>query len=128
MKLLLDTHILLWAMLDDARLSGAARSLLEDPENEITVSVISFYEIAIKASLGKSGISCSTAQIIDYVRQAAVSVLDLRPAHAITMETLPWHHRDPFDRILVSAALTEPARLVTHDQALAAYSSTIILV
>ena len=126
MKLLLDTHILIWAILNDPRLSAAARRLLDDPRNEVWVSAVSYCEIAIKRSLGRSRLACSTTDIADYVDQCGLPVLDLRPAHVKTLETLPWHHRDPFDRMLVAQALTEPMRLVTQDVAVVQYSDTII--
>lgn len=128
MRLLLDTHILIWALLDDPSLSLSARQLIQDDSNVVYVSSVSFTEVAIKRSLGRSGIECSVQDIISYVNNAGCSVLDLQPIHAVVLETLPWHHRDPFDRMLIAQALTEPMRLVTHDSAVARYSDTIIKV
>jgi PIN domain nuclease of toxin-antitoxin system len=126
MRLLLDTHVLLWAMLDDPQLGAHGRTLIKDPHNEVWVSAVSYCEIAIKSSLGKSGLSCSTKTMSQYVSDCGIPVLDLRAHHAETLETLPWHHRDPFDRMLVAQALSEPMRLVTHDHQVIQYSDTII--
>jgi len=128
MMLLLDTHILIWALLDDPALTTQARALLQDPANTIHASTISYCEVAIKRSLGGSGLECSVRDLASYVSHSDIGVLDLRPAHAITLETLPWIHRDPFDRMLIAQALTEPMRLVTHDKTVARYSDTIMTV
>ena len=128
MMVLLDTHILLWAMLDDPRLPLSARTYLQDPRHQVWVSTVSYCEIAIKASLGRSGLSCSASEVASYVDRCGLPQLDLRPAHALMLETLPWHHRDPFDRMLVAQALAEPMRLITHDPLVARYSPTIIQV
>jgi len=126
MKLLLDTHILIWALLDDLSLSTKARQLIEDPGNDTCVSSVSYVEVAIKWSLGRGGLSCSAHDLSKYVNRCRLKVVNLTPAHAYTLEGLPWHHRDPFDRMLVAQALTEPMRLVTHDAVVARYSETII--
>jgi len=128
MMLLLDTHILVWALLADPALTVQARTLLTDPANTIFASSVSYCEVAIKRSLGRSGLACSAQDLAGYVSHCRIGVLDLRPAHVITLETLPWIHRDPFDRMLIAQALTEPMRLVTHDKTVARYSNTIITV
>lgn len=128
MRLLLDTHILIWALLDHPMLSRSARALLGDPDNTIWISSISFFEVSIKRSLGRSGLQCSTAEVKQYVEQSHLGVLGLSARHACTLEELPWLHRDPFDRILVAQALTEPMRLVTHDDWVTQYSDSIIKV
>lgn len=128
MRVLLDTHVALWALVDDRRLTVNARVAIANPDNSVTVSAASIWEIAIKHALGRSGIPFSANLAIRYFLQAGYQLLDVRPEHAATVETLPKLHGDPFDRMLVAQAITEPLRLMTHDHALAAYSDTIILV
>jgi PIN domain nuclease of toxin-antitoxin system len=131
MRLLLDTHIALWSIADDPRLSGEARNLIAEPANEILVSVASLWEIAIKhalSRLGRADMALSAHQAHQYFREAGYHMLGIDAAHAIAVEALPALHGDPFDRILVAQALSEPARLITHDTKVAAYSDTIIAV
>jgi len=126
MMLLLDTHILIWALLDDPALSPLARELINEPRNTLYVSSISFCEVAIKRSLGRENLACSTTEMAKYVEQCGLQTLNFQPAHAITLETLPWHHRDPFDRMLIAQAFTETMNFVTHDHTLVQYSDTIL--
>lgn len=128
MRLLLDTHILLWALTDDRRLGPAARGLFADSDNAVYISAVTVWEIAIKHALRRGAMPFSGAAAIDYCIQAGYLFLDMRPEHAAALESLPALHADPFDRMLVAQALTEPMRLLTHDQAVAAYDRTIVLV
>ncbi|MCL2783861.1 MAG: type II toxin-antitoxin system VapC family toxin [Propionibacteriaceae bacterium] len=126
MILLLDTHILIWALLDDPALSNQARRLISDPRNTKCVSSISICEVAIKHSLGPERLACSAGEIANYLDQCGLATLDFTPNHAVALETLPWFHRDPFDRMLLAQAITEEMRLVTHDSVLTQYSDTVI--
>lgn len=129
MNLLLDTHIALWALTADKRLPAAAAALLLDEANTVAMSMVSFWEIAIKhAMYGRSGIACSAADAFDYARAAGYLLLNLEPAHVIAMEKLPKGHADPFDRMLVAQALATPLRLLTHDRKLQNFNDTIIYV
>lgn len=131
MKLLLDTHILLWALGDAPELSRQARDLLEDDTNESIVSAVSIWEIAIKSAVsrkGRSAISWSAGEVLEKCTATAIHLLPVLPSHAVRVEKLPLLHGDPFDRLLVAQALSEPLRLVTSDRELAAYSDTVILV
>lgn len=125
MRLLLDTHILLWAMAGDHRL-GKAEALILDPVNSIVVSTASYLELAIKISQGK--IDVSIPQIRAAVVESGFEELPVNGVHAEILVSLPWRHKDPFDRILVAQALAEPMRLVTADAVVADYSDTVILV
>lgn len=131
MRLLLDTHIAIWAIADHHSLSAKARNLINDPDNAIVVSAATIWEIAIKHALARSGANDMPIfgdQALGFFRQAGFEMLDISPTHAAAAETLASLHADPFDRLLVAQAMTVPLRLVTHDQKIAAYSDTIILV
>ena len=126
MRLLLDTHVALWAIADDPRLSAAARLLIDAPANEVVVSAVSVWEIAIKHSLGRGDMPISAAQALAFFQEAGYSLLAVSAAHAVAVEALPPIHADPFDRLLVAQALHEPLRLLTHDAAVAQYGGSII--
>ncbi|MCX9158079.1 type II toxin-antitoxin system VapC family toxin [Niveibacterium sp. 24ML] len=128
MNLLLDTHVALWAIADSPRLSAAARALIEAPRNTVWVSAVSVWEIAIKHSLGRGDMPISGAQALTFFEQAGYRMLSIEPEHAAAVEGLAAHHADPFDRLLVAQALSEPLRLLTHDATVARYSDTISLI
>ncbi len=128
MRLLLDTHIALWAITDDPKLPTRARELILAPENEIYISAASVWEIAIKHTLGRHTIPISGEEARNYFAEAGYIPLPITDQHAAATETLPPLHADPFDRILVAQALTEPLKLVTHDATVAGYSDSILLV
>ncbi len=129
MRLLLDTHIALWAIADHLNLSAKARRLIDDPDNQIVVSAASIWEIAIKHALARGGpndMPLSGQDALGYFREAGFELLAIAPAHAAAVETLAALHADPFDRMLVVQALTTPLRLLTHDPRVVAYSDTVI--
>lgn len=131
MRLLLDTHIALWAVIDDPKLPRPAREMIADPTNEIFVSAATLWEIAIKHSLARGlphDMPVSGKEALHYFRAAGYEVIGISPSHAIAVENLPPLHADPFDRLLVAQALTEPLRLITRDPRVAAYSDTVIAV
>lgn len=128
MNLLLDTHVALWAITDSPKLPPSARDLITSPDNTIRVSVASIWEIAIKHSLGRGDMPVSGSDAMHYFRESGYRILAIEAEHAIAIEGLPAHHQDPFDRIIVAQALTEPLRLVTHDPVVARYSDTVIRV
>lgn len=129
MRLLLDTHIAMWAIADHPNLSGKARRLIDDPDNTIVVSTATIWEISIKHTLARGGpndMPISGQEALGYFRDAGFEVLDIAATHAAAVETLPPLHGDPFDRMIVAQAMAVPLRLVTHDQRVAAYSDSII--
>ena len=125
MKLLLDTHILLWVMQDAAQLGRAARRLLADAD-EIYVSSVCLWEAAIKCARGR--LTLDLDALDEHLEQSAFTPLPITWAHARRLRQLPLLHGDPFDRMLVAQALSEPMHLLTHDAALAAYSELVIVV
>lgn len=126
MNLLLDTHVALWAITDNPNLSAQARELILAPRSAVWVSAVSVWEITIKHGLGRGDMPVSGQNALRYFRQAGYRFLVIEPEHAAAVETLPDHHQDPFDRLLVAQALMEPMRLLTHDATVARYSDTII--
>ncbi len=128
MNLLLDTHVALWAITDSPRLSDSARELIGSDKANIWISAASVWEIAIKHSLQRGDMPVSGAQALGHFREAGYRLLPIEPEHAAAIETLPAHHADPFDRLLIAQALHEPMRLLTHDRTVASYSDSIVLV
>jgi PIN domain nuclease of toxin-antitoxin system len=123
LKLLLDTHTVLWFLSGDGRLSESARRHLTDGSNRVLLSAAVVWEIAIKRSLGKLALP---GDYLDLLLGAGVQALPVSIAHAAAVEGLPWHHRDPFDRMLVAQASVEGASVVSRDDALAPYGVTLI--
>jgi PIN domain nuclease of toxin-antitoxin system len=121
-RLLLDTHALLWFVLDDNRLSSHAKSAIEKAENDIELSPASYWEIAIKIALGNYTLPESYEPFME--RQIAVNrfrILPIEVRHTAQLTTMPHHHKDPFDRVLVAQALTERIPLISNDPRLDAY-------
>jgi PIN domain nuclease of toxin-antitoxin system len=129
-KLLLDTHVALWAIARTFALSDLARTLIGDPENEVFVSVAAAWEIAIKHEPTRipNPMPLSGEEAMDAFRDAGFKTVDITSAHVRALKLLPPLHRDPFDRILVAQALSTPFRLLTRDRKVLAYSDTIIAV
>ncbi len=117
MRLLLDTHTFLWFVLNDAQLSSTARSLIVDPNNEVLLSPASYWEIAIKISIGKY--SLPTTDFENFMQQQVrvnnFTILPISIAHAAAVIALPLHHRDPFDRLLAAQAMVEAIPLLSGD-------------
>ena len=128
MKLLLDTHILLWALQDSPQLTASTRELLEAPANELYVSTASLWEIAIKHTRRPKDLPLSAEEVHEVLATTRAQLLNITPQHLLKLAQLPTHHNDPFDRILVAQALSEPLRLLTHDAVVAQYSDAIIRV
>lgn len=122
MRLLLDTHTLLWFLSDDAQLSTPARDLIEDGANEILLSVASAWEMAIKISLGKLTVGGSFDIFIpEQLALNSIELLSITLAHTAAVSTLPFHHRDPFDRLLIAQSLVDSVPIVIRDDVLDAY-------
>jgi PIN domain nuclease of toxin-antitoxin system len=120
--LLLDTHTFLWFCQDDPALSATAKGLIEDPANRKLVSVAGAWEIAIKAGLGKLNLGePSKTYIPNALARTGFELLPISLAHATAVESLPLHHRDPFDRLLVAQAMIEKLPLVSADRVLDPY-------
>jgi PIN domain nuclease of toxin-antitoxin system len=125
MRLLLDTHIFLWAVAGSPLLKPAVRRLIEDAD-EVYVSAASLWEVAIKARLGK--IEADAQELAAAIDASGFLELPVSAAHAVGVARLDLHHNDPFDRLLVAQALAEPLKLLTTDAVLAKYSNVVLLV
>jgi PIN domain nuclease of toxin-antitoxin system len=121
-RLLLDTHAFLWFITDHPQLSATAKALIEDPNSEILVSPASYWETAIKVSIGKYPL---TAPFETFITQGidgnGFTILPIEPRHAAVLTTVPFHHRDPFDRMLVAQAQVEKISVVSIDAILDQY-------
>jgi PIN domain nuclease of toxin-antitoxin system len=124
-KLLLDTHLVLWAMQDSKQLSATARKQIRAAEANY-VSAASLWEIAIKASLGKLAVDSDALE--EQLDVAGFQPLPITWQHTTRVRKLPMHHRDPFDRMLIAQAISEPLRLLTHDEGLSVYSDLVTVV
>lgn len=125
MKLLLDTHAFLWFILNDPLLSVSAAGLIADPNNEIEISPASYWEIAIKISIGKYSLGEPVADFFE--REIAVNqfrILPIEPRHVAPLAMMPFHHRDPFDRLIIAQAMIEQIPVVSADAAFDKYSVT----
>jgi len=124
MRLLLDTHVFLWAVANHPSLKPAARRVMEGAD-QIFISAVSIWEIAIKTRLGK--IHADPDELVNAIEASGFAELPVRALHAAGVAKLPMHHPDPFDRLLIAQAMSEPLKLLTADSALAEYSDLIVL-
>jgi PIN domain nuclease of toxin-antitoxin system len=124
MKLLLDTHVFLWAVDDSPNLSPAAKAAILDGRNVVYVSAATAWEISIKRAIGK--LKIPTGNYLEELRLHRFTPLNITTEHALAVEELPDHHKDPFDRMLIAQAQTESLTLITRDRRLALYDIKII--
>jgi PIN domain nuclease of toxin-antitoxin system len=122
--LLLDTHVVLWWLEDPSLVSEAARDAISDPVNDVLVSAVSSWEIAIKAGVGKLD---APPNFEEAVAQCGLKMISITCQHALQTQSLPLLHRDPFDRLLVAQAIVEGATLVTRDAMIRQYGVPAIL-
>ena len=132
MNVLLDTHILLWTLSNDARLPEKARKLIENENNEIYYSIISLWEVEIKHLAHPDAMPVSAKQLTEYCMQSGFQKISIKENHIFAMENLKRDkdaspHKDPFDRILICQASTENMIFVTHDSHIGGYSEPCIL-
>ncbi len=124
MKLLLDTHALLWWLADDEKLSELARKAIATPSSQVYVSAVSGWEISIKQALGR--LDVDTSQLMSEVENNGFMLLNIHFQHGITAGNLPVHHRDPFDRMLIAQAQCDELQLVSVDGCFADYDVDVI--
>ena len=128
MRVLLDTHLLLWSVASSRRLPREARSLILDAANEVFYSAASVWEIAIKSALRRRDFKANPVVLVRALAKSGFSELPVTAAHAARVAGLPAIHRDPFDRLLVAQSLAEPMTLLTNDAVLARYGPLVQLV
>ena len=127
MKILLDTHAFLWWIADDQKLSGRAREIISDGGNELFLSAAAGWEIAIKVQIGRLKLPEEPIRfILDQMRINAIQSLPIQMNHALHVSTLPQHHRDPFDRLLIAQAQLEGLPVLSSDHQLGNYQVEVI--
>jgi PIN domain nuclease of toxin-antitoxin system len=125
MRILLDTHIYLWWLDDSPQLSQAARTMIREAET-VYISSATLWEAVIKIGLGK--LDADPADLVTGIRESGFEPLPITPEHTLVLPRLANHHKDPFDRMLIAQAISEPLRLITMDGVLSAYSELVIQV
>lgn len=126
MRVLLDTHVLLWALTDSLKLLPRHREIIVDPRNTVSASAVNIAEIAIKSSIGKMKLSAILEQhnysgLLQAIKDSGFEILPFEAGHAARLRSLPFHHRDPFDRMLIVQALHEDYIVLTVDTKFSAY-------
>jgi PIN domain nuclease of toxin-antitoxin system len=128
LRLLLDTHLLLWAAASSKRLPREVRELLESGANEAYYSAASIWEIAIKISLGRKGLRIDLGALLSTLPDMGLVELPVTATHAAGVSKLPHIHRDPFDRLLIAQSFSEPLMLLTNDAILGRYEGSVRVV
>ena len=127
MRILLDTHIFLWFISGDSKLDGYSRELIENPDNGRFLSVASIWEITIKSSLGRLEVQMPISALVrDHVWTNAIELLAIAPEHLDVLHGLPYHHKDPFDRIIIAQAVYEEMGLLAKDSAFGDYDVRLV--
>ena len=127
MRVLVDTHTFLWALLQDHRLSARAKQILISREHELYFSLVSLWEIAVKMKIGKlNTVGSSVTYIRDEMAEYGMELLPIRYEHILELERLPLHHSEPFDRLLIAQAVAESLPILTHDEKFPLYPVKLI--
>lgn len=127
MKLLLDTHAFIWWIIQTTRLSSTALAAMQNPQNELFLSVVSIWEMQLKIQLGKLHFNLALPELIEEQQLLnGIKLLTIKPEHIYALSQLPFHHKDPFDRLLIAQAITENLPLVSDDTKFPAYPVQII--
>ena len=126
MKILLDTHTFLWFLGGDSELSKQARTLIENPKNDKYISIASFWEIAIKNSLGKLTLEVPFVELKTEAIKNSFQILPITFEDTLQLRTLPFHHRDPFDRIIISQAKENNLTLISRDDNFVPYNVNLL--
>jgi PIN domain nuclease of toxin-antitoxin system len=126
-KLLVDTHTFLWALMHDHRLSARSKQILTSDEHELYFSLVSLWEFAIKIKTGKlNALGSSVAYLRAEMENYSMQLLPIRYEHILALESLPMHHGDPFDRLLIAQAITESLPILTNDEKLSLYPVKVL--
>ncbi len=120
-RYLVDTHTLIWSFENNTKLPQKMKNIIDDTQNEIIVSIASLWEIAIKISNGKLDLSVSLNELIEDITLRNIEILPINPSYVLKVETLPFHHKDPFDRIIAAQCLEENITVISIDEILDKY-------
>lgn len=126
MRILIDTQILIWHLEGDTTLSLEYRKLIANTANQIMVSIVSLWEIGIKTGIRKLSLSKPLESIFDHIERSSSFILPIRPAHILLVSKLPFHHRDPFDRLITAQALVENVPVISSDGAFHKYGVELL--
>jgi PIN domain nuclease of toxin-antitoxin system len=126
MRILLDTHVLIWYLHGDKNLPSHIKEIIDDPGNEIAISTISLWEIAIKINSGKLKMSMSLQQMQDFFATKDVEWINIKFSALSELSALPFHHKDPFDRLLIAQAKAENLTIISADQHFGAYPVRVL--
>ena len=127
MKVLMDTHTALWMVNEHEKLLPSAKALLLDDEHELFISIVSFWEMAIKVSLGKlSKLNGGVSEFLSIIENMPIEILPISSTHIKIIESLPFIHRDPFDRMIVAAAMANDMTILTADSNIPKYNAPCI--
>ena len=121
MRFLIDTHVLLWYLLGDSRISDRTKSILESKENKLFLSKASLWEIAIKMSIGKLLLNVSLTELSFFLIDKGFEILDFNIADLEKLQSLPFIHKDPFDRLIIAQAKTKSLKLISYDSKIEEY-------
>jgi PIN domain nuclease of toxin-antitoxin system len=119
---LLDTHAAIWFLMGDDKLSRIAQRIIEDDSNSVYISVVSAWELAIKIGIGKLRFPGNTTGFTRMAQDNHITIVPIETAHLVALEGLPFHHRDPFDRLIVATAFAENMTLITADENIMRYN------
>jgi len=123
---LIDTHTAIWYFNGDKALSKTAREVILDLSNQINLSIISAWELAIKVSLGKLEFKGQVARFVHFAETYGITILPIKTSHLSALESLPWIHRDPFDRLLVATAISEQMTFISADKNVTQYDVPLL--
>lgn len=126
MRILIDTHILIWFLEGSEELSESHRDLLINIENDVVVSIASLWEVGIKVGLGKLTLRNSLPELVERMGAEQIDILPIRPEHIVQVSILPFHHRDPFDRMIVAQAQIDGLDLISNDSKFASYGLNVL--
>ena len=121
MKYLIDTHILLWYMVGDRRITRGTRKIIEDDKNVLFLSNVSLWEITIKESIGKLILKGSLKDLKNFLDEKGIKIIEFDIDDLEKLQSLPFHHQDPFDRLIVSQAMTKSLEIITNDKQVEIY-------
>lgn len=122
---LLDTHVVIWLLEADSNLSETLVATINDTTNRISVSIATLWEMTIKHSLGKLELRKSLSEIFRHLKSLDINILGIREGHLLALQQLPFHHRDPFDRIIISQSISEEIALMSKDAVFNKYDITL---